>query len=136
MKTMHPEACVVPIVVSTEKHRISELLGTGFFVQLSNGIGLMSARHVFDNRSLNGGEKYAYVFKSGDQIQIWAFSKIIASEEFDIAVSPGIELEDALALPIARSGPALNDEILSYEYSYSQISLNPAGGGELDHVMN
>ena len=128
MKTMRPEACVVPIVVSTETHKISELLGTGFFIQLSSGIGLMSARHVFDKRPLNDGEKYAYVFKSGDQIQIWALNKIIASDKFDIAITPEIELKDALALPIAQSGPALNDEILSYEYSYSQISLDPAGG--------
>jgi hypothetical protein len=126
---LKPDRAIVPIVRYAPERPISEVLGTGFFVGNMETIHLVTAKHVISSSPLAEGEKFALVFNDGKGTAIIAISQVRAARDFDVAVCSvsRSHLELAVPLAIARSDPALNDDVFSYEYSSTRIERTATG---------
>jgi len=111
-----------------------ELLGTGFVV--GNPPTLITAKHVFD-KELSGKECFgvSFAYEIQDQkINIYNFSKIQKSENYDIAACYFKGYENYPSLKVVAEIPRLNVPIVSYEYSWSD--LKPTESGNKKIVFN
>ena len=123
MREFAPHNVIIPIVKGTQAKKITEVLGTGFFVRASGELHVLTAKHVFQDSPLDKGEHYAYVVNTGPRIQAWTIPKFSLSNDFDIAIFKPRQFESAIALPFAECQPSLNDDIICYEYSGTRIEL-------------
>ncbi len=125
-----PERAIVPIVRATRERPIINLVGTGFFVGDAEALHIVTAKHVITDNPLAEDELYGIVFHEDKGIKIIAISHIRASVDFDLAVCSVSRADFPLAVPlvIAKSDPALNEDVFSYEYSSTRIEQTDTGG--------
>ena len=128
MKTFDPNQAVIPILKAKGGTTISETLGTGFFTRLSGELYVVTAKHVFTDNPLVDDEHYVYVFKSGDEANVWNVDGFHFSENSDVAFFKSTLNEHAVIIPFSENSPPMNRDVFCYEYSQSRIEAKPAGG--------
>jgi hypothetical protein len=128
MDTFEPEKTIVPIVVASKKDPIQEILGTGCFIGTGRKLHLFTARHIFELGKRDEASKFACVLNTGKGIGIWAISKIVAAQDYDIAICEIAHIEGAVPLRFSQQQPALNSDVVCFEYSRTSIARKPGGG--------
>lgn len=121
--TLAPASCIVPIFRSSPDNPISQLLGTGFFVGAGDSLHLITAKHVFLDNPLVRDEAYRAAFVEGNSARLVPIPQAKVAEDFDVAacVLSASDFPMAVPLRVGRADPALNAEVLSYEYSGTRI---------------
>lgn len=132
---LEPLRAIVPIMRSAKDRSKVELLGTGFFVSAQEGHHIVTAKHVIEDNPLGPDELYSVFFPGvpGDATQVaqLQISRVVASRSYDVAacwIAPTEHLANAVALPLASEEPALNDDVLCFEYSGTHIQRKAQGG--------
>jgi hypothetical protein len=128
MTQLRPEYSIVPIIRCSEQLPIKEVLGTGFFVGQKNKPFIVTAKHVFEDNPLRKEEKYGYVFKGEKSIQVYSIPKIFGAEGNDVSVFEAAVFPEAVPLAFSKKQPALNDDVLCYEYSGTRIEKTQNSG--------
>jgi len=121
MTVLSPDSAIIPIVRYKKSQPISELLGTGFFVGSKENLYIVTAKHVFLDTALQESEEYAFAFKYEGRVGLYRITNIIESPEYDIAAFKTDKIPEACPLPFSEHLPALNDDVLCYEYSLTEI---------------
>jgi hypothetical protein len=127
MDKFAPDKAIIPIVKGRPDKKISELLGTGFFVSLDQALYVLTAKHVFEGSPLVNDEFYGYVFKAGEQIQVWSVPRWAVSRDYDVAAFESRPFDEAVPLPFSDAQPPLNGDVICYEYSHSRIETRVSG---------
>jgi len=124
---MRPEHAIVPIVRSSPDLPISELLGSGFFIGDGERLLVVTAAHVIKDNPLLEGERYTVVFAGTAGVSAVSISAVLASPDVDLAVCvvEASLLPEAIRLPIASTNPALNEDVVCFEYSSTRIERQP-----------
>jgi len=111
------------------------MLGTGFFVGKGDALHVITAKHVIEDNPLAEGEQYALVFGGEKGIAVVGFGSMRLAQDYDVAALmvsrasfPEAESAPPVALALMRADPALNAEVLTYEYSSTRIECKPLGG--------
>lgn len=86
----------------------------------------ITAAHVFANNPIGPGENYAIVIREGDLLAVREASDIRLSNRFDMAAFAAASLA-SVPIRLAQSEPALNADLLSYEYSGTRFIRQPDG---------
>ena len=100
---------------------------------------VVTAKHVFEKNPLQDGEEYAVVFRGADGIALVAISEVSMSRNFDVAACevPLVKnLSEAVRLPIARTDPGLNEDVICFEYSSTRIERTRQGGTHVSFEPN
>jgi len=128
MSILQPQSSIVPILKGDTDRAIRELLGTGFFVGTPQEPYLVTAKHVFENTSLSGGEHFAYTFMGDSSLELRPLYKITYSDTYDVAICRLNPDERYVPLNLASDDPALNDDVFTYEYSSTRFEAKADGG--------
>jgi hypothetical protein len=128
MKTFEPEKTIVPIIIASKDDPIQEILGTGCFIGTGKNLKILTAKHIFELCEQDESLKYAFVLNTGKGIGVWAILKIVASQDYDIAICDIKHVEEAVPLQFSKQQPALNSDVLCFEYSQTSIERKPGGG--------
>lgn len=129
--SMVPSRAVVPIVSASKALPVNRVLGSGFFVGDGAHLHVITARHVIEDNPLEAEQRYGIVFAGSQKIAIVANLEIRLSTTSDVAALKmpiASYLDEALRIPIAASDPALNEDVVCFEYSSSRIENKPEGG--------
>ena len=128
MDTFEPNRSIVPIVVASKEDPVQEILGTGCIIGTVEKLYILTAKHIFESNNRDEKSKFAFVLSTGKGIGIWAISKIVAVEDYDIAICEIPVIEDAVPLQFSTQQPALNSDVVCFEYSRTSIERKPSGG--------
>lgn len=132
MNTFEPEKAIVPIVIASKKDPIQEILGTGCFIGAGKKLHLLTAKHIFELGGRDEASKFAFVLNTGRGIGVWAISKIVGAQDYDIAICEIAHVEEAIPLQFSKQQPALNSDVVCFEYSRTSIERKPEGGKFVD----
>lgn len=128
MDTFEPNKSIVPIVVASKEDPVQEILGTGCFIGTGEKLYILTAKHIFESSSRDEESKFAFVLNIGSGTGIWAISKIVGVEDYDIAICEISYIEEAIPLQFSTQQPALNSDAICFEYSRTSIERKPGGG--------
>lgn len=132
MNTFEPNKSIIPIVRASEDDPIKEILGTGSFIGHGEEIYILTAKHIFDGDEEQANNKFAFVLNDGKGIGIWKIQKIVAAEDYDIAVCFVKYVEGMVPLQFSKQQPSLNADVFCYEYSNTSIEVNISGSKHIN----
>lgn len=127
MNTFDPTKAIVPIVKMAKNDPIQEVLGTGSFVGIGENIYILTAKHIFEGSKVDSGEGYGFVLNDGRGIDIRPIEKIIASNDYDIAICSVQYVEGMIPLQFSKGQPSLISDVYCYEYSRTRIEKKRLG---------
>lgn len=127
MNTFEPEKTIVPIVIASKEDPIQEILGTGCFIGTGKQLYILTAKHIFELGKRDEASKFAFVLNTGKGIGVWAILKIVVAQDRDIAICEIPHVEEAVPLQFSRQQPALNSDVVCFEYSRTSIEIKPGG---------
>ena len=128
MDTFEPEKSIVPIVIASKEDPIQEILGTGCIIGTGKKLYILTAKHIFKLGKQDEASKFGFVLNTGKGIGIWAISKIVAVVDYDIAICEIAYVDGAAPLQFSKQQPALNSDVVCFEYSRTSIERKPGGG--------
>lgn len=133
MKRFSPRSAIIPVVLLGSDGRIMELLGTAFFV--GSKPYAVTAKHVFKDCTLKAGESYGFVFLgSPGEPKIIKNISYVSSKQYDIAAFRVEGVTHFSSFSIVDRSPANTEEVLTYDFSSTQIIRLEHGKNEVTFI--